>query len=344
MRTRWLFLFLLGVVAFDPHAIAQGQESLDIYYIDVEGGAATLFVSPSGQSMLVDSGHPGTVDAERIVAVAKEAGLEQIDYLVTTHHHLDHVGGVPELAARLPVRNFVDHGLPTTQELDSNQPLYEAYVKAREAGHHITVKPGDQIPIAGLDVRVVSSGGELITAPLAGAGSPNELCRDFTPKGETRISGGENARSVGLVVRYGNFRTLNLGDLTWNKEHDLVCPNNLLGTVDMYLTTHHGLSISGPKAIVHALQPRVAVMNNGPTKGGAPEAWQIVRDSPGLEDFWQGHYSVNAGPAHNTPEQFIANLDETGEACAAHWIKISVLADGTFTVTNSRNGFSKAYE
>ena len=344
MRARWLFLlFMMVVLAAKPAVITQGQESLDIYYVDVEGGAATLFVSPSGESMLVDTGHPGTVDAERIAAVAKAAGIDQIDYLVTTHYHLDHVGGAPEVAQRLPVTTFVDHGLPTAQELESNQPLYEVYLETRKTGQHLPVMAGDQIPIAGLDVQVVSSGDEFITTPLAGAGEANPLCRDFEPKEDTYISGGENGRSVGLVIRHGEFRTITLGDLTWNREHKLVCPNNLLGTVDLYLTTHHGLDLSGPKAIVHALRPTVAVMNNGPTKGGAPEAWQNVRDSPGLEDFWQGHYSVNAGPEHNAPEQFIANLDETGENCAAHWIKVSAKADGTFTVTNHRNGFSTTY-
>ena len=203
---------------------------------------------------------------------------------------------------------------------------------------------GDRIPISGLDVQVVSSGDKFITTPFAGAGEPNALCRDFVRKEETYISGGENGRSVGLMIQYGDFRTITLGDLTWNREYELVCPNNLLGTIDLYLTTHHGLSISGPTAIVHALRPRVAVMNNGPTKGGAPEAWRTVHDSPGLEDFWQGHYSVEAGPDHNAAEQFIANFDETGEACAAHWIKVSALANGSFTVTNGRNGFSKTYE
>lgn len=341
MRVLWCLLLLTAVVGMPP-ATAKGQ-TLDIYYIDVEGGAATLLVSPSGESMLVDTGHPGDVDANRIIAAAREAGVDQIDYLVTTHHHLDHVGGAPAVAKTLPIRNFVDHGLPTTTELDSNLPLYEAYVETRKTGRHVPVKAGDRIPIDGLDVQVVSSGEEFITTPLAGAGEPNPLCRDFVPKEETYISGGENGRSVGLMIRYGDFRTITLGDLTWNREHKLVCPNNLLGTIDLYLTTHHGLNISGPRAIVHALRPRVAVMNNGPTKGGAPEAWQTVHDSPGLEDFWQGHYSVEAGDDHNAPEPFIANFDETKEDCAAHWIKVSAMADGSFTVTNGRNGFSKTY-
>jgi beta-lactamase superfamily II metal-dependent hydrolase len=341
---RHVALVLGLVLALTPQATTQNRSTLDIYYVDVEGGAATLFVAPSGESLLVDSGHPGTIDAERIAAAAKLAGLKQLDYLVTSHHHLDHVGGAPELNARLPIRTFVDHGLPTAQELKDNERLYQAYLAVRAGGRHLPVKPGDTIPIKQLDVQVVSSGGEHLAKPLAGAGAPNPLCGDFTPKPETPLMGGENGRSVGIVVRYGSFRTIVLGDLTWNREHELVCPNNLLGTVDVYLTTHHGLDISGPRAIVHALRPRVAVMNNGPTKGGTPTAWRIVRDSPGLEDFWQGHYSVKAGREHNAPEPFIANLDETGSACAAHWIKVSAQSDGSFVVTNGRNQFSKTYK
>jgi beta-lactamase superfamily II metal-dependent hydrolase len=292
--------------------------------------------------MLVDTGHPGSVDAERIMAAAKIAGLKQIDYLVTSHFHLDHVGGVPELAARIPVKNFVDHGLPTATELKDNEPLYQAYLKVREKGRHMPVKPGDTIPIADLDVRVVSSGGKVITRPLDGAGAPNPLCADFVAKEEVPMLGGENGRSVGVVVKYGRFRTIDLGDLTWNREHDLVCPNNLVGQVDVYLTTHHGLSFSGPKAIVHAMRPKVTVMNNGATKGTS-EAWQIIHDSPGMVDIWQNHQLIKLGPDHNSAEQLIANLGD-GSNCAAHWIKVSARTDGSFTVTNSRNGFTKTYK
>jgi competence protein ComEC len=293
MCTRFLLVACL-LVSLEPRGNTQSHKSLDIYYIDVEGGGSALFVSPSGQSMLIDSGNPGTVDADRIAAVAKIAGLKQIDYLVTSHFHRDHVGGVTELAARLPIRNFVDHGLHAAQELKDNEALYQAYLKVRERGHYLPVKPGDKVPIAGLDVQVVSSGGKVITTPLAGAGASNALCGDFTPKEETAMIGGENGRSVGVVIRYGTFRTIDLGDLTWNHEHDLACPNNLVGTVDLYLTTHHGLDLSGSKVMVHALHPTVAVMNNGPTKGTA-SAWQIVRDSPGLIDFWQNHYLTKLG-------------------------------------------------
>ena len=315
---------------------AQTSNTLDIHVIDVEGGQATLVVSPARESMLVDAGWPGFNgrDADRIAAAVKRAGLSQIDFLVVTHYHRDHVGGVPELVARVPVRTFVDHG-PTVETGAAPDALYKSYLDARRTGRHLQVKAGGGVAMKGIDVRVVSANGELISTPLAGS-APNPLCASFTPRDPDP---GENARSVGLVITHGNFRFLNLGDLTWNKERDLVCPNNVLGTFDVYLTTHHGTDTSGPPVIVHAIRPRVAVMNNGAKKGGAKPAWRIVRDAPGLEDLWQVHYAADGGPDHNAPEPFIANMDET----TGHGIRISARSDGSFAVTNERNGHTKQY-
>jgi competence protein ComEC len=316
---------------------SQAQKPLDINVIDVEGGQATLVVAPSGESLLVDTGWPGFNgrDADRIVATAKQAGISRIDYLVVTHYHADHVGGVPQLAARMPIGTFVDHG-PTVEQGEAPAKLFASYTEVRAKGRHLQVKPGDKVPMAGVTVQVVTAGGGQISEPLAGAGAANPLCADFRPKD---VDPSENARSVGLMLTYGRFRFVDLGDLTWNKEHDLVCPNNRLGTVDVYLTTHHGLDQSGAPVIVHALRPRVAVMNNGARKGGTPPAWQTVRSSPGLEDLWQLHYASDAGSDHNVAATFIANVDES----TAHGIRIAASNDGTFTVTNSRNGHSKTY-
>ena len=317
---------------------AQAEKALDIRFIDVEGGQATLMVSPSGESLLVDTGYPGFNgrDADRIAAAVKQAGLSRIDYLVITHYHGDHVGGVPALAARLPVRRFVDHG-PTTETGDQPAALYNAYTAVRDKGEHVVAKPGESVKVGDLDVRVVSSGGTLITSAVNGGGAANPACAAYTPKAADPT---ENARSVGMLVSYGQFRMLDLGDLTWNKEHDLVCPNNLLGTVDVYLTTHHGLDQSGLPALVHAVHPRVAIMNNGARKGGSAEAWSTVRSSPGLEDLWQLHYATGSDRAHNAAEPLIANLDDS----TASEITISAERSGSFVVTNTRNSQQKRYQ
>jgi len=316
-------------------------KTLDVYFIDVEGGQATLIVSPSGQSMLVDAGWPGLNgrDPDRIAAAAKMAGLKQIDYFVATHYHTDHVGGVPEVANRIPIRTFVDHG-PSVESGKNPDALFAAYQEARVKAKHLLVKAGDTIPFKGVNVTVLTAAGDKISSPLknTGAGQANGLCAATQLRGEDKS---ENARSVGTLLTFGKFRMINLGDLTWNKEYELVCPNNAVGTVDVYLTTHHGMNMSGPEAIVHALRPRVAVMNNGARKGGTPEAWKAIRSSPGLEDIWQLHFAVAGGKETNAADTFIANTDE---ACEGKWIKLSAQPDGTFTVTNSRNGHSKTYK
>lgn len=364
-------LVLLGAGALIPAALVQTQtppapqteKTMDIYFMDTEGGQATLFVSPAGQTMLVDTGFAGGVvdvpapapagrrggaapppvgrDASRILAVLRQAGVRVLDYVVITHYHGDHVGGAADLASRIPIRNFVDHG-PYTVELQANRAAgFISYRTVRDRARAIVPQPGDKIPVAGLDVLVLSSSGELISTPIAGApgaGAANPLCRNAQLKVPDPTP--ENTESIGLVVRYGNFRLLDLADLTWNQESQLACPNNLLGTFDVFHTTRHGDPNSGAPQLVHAIRARVAVMNNGQRKGGSPEYWQTVHDAPGLEDFWQLHRSAAGGADHNSPEQFLANLNESDHG---HYLKISARADGSFTITNERNKFSKEY-
>ena len=328
----------LGARASRPLLDGSVGGAFDVYFIDVEGGQATLMVSPSGQSLLVDTGWPGFSgrDANRIAATAKAAGVKRIDYLVITHYHLDHVGGVPELARRIPIVHFVDHG--SSVETDkSGSELFAAYRKARRRGRHIVAKPGDRIPIRGLDVEVLTAAGKRIGAPLEGAGAENPYCAE-TKLREADPS--ENAQSVGILVRFGSFRLIDLGDLTWNKEYELGCPRNLVGKVDVYVVSHHGMSLSGSPALVHGLAPRVAIMDNGAHKGGSPEAWQTIRSSPGLEDIWQLHYAIEAGKPNNAPDEFIANPEEN---CKGYGLRLSANSDGSFTVTNARNAYSKNY-
>jgi beta-lactamase superfamily II metal-dependent hydrolase len=361
MGTALVFVALLALAA---PAVAQPRtaRTLDIYVIDVDGGEATLFVSPSGESLLVDAGWPGFEgrDADRIAAVARSAGVTQIDYLLVTHFHADHMGGVAQLAERLPIRHFIDHGADA-QVGERAAAAFKPYADARAKGDHVEAKPGYVIPISGITAQVIAANGAVLTTPLAGAGQANPLCAGFTlqetVKGQ-EAARAEDARSVSTFIGFGQFRTAIMGDLGWNLERDLMCPVNRLGMLDLYLVSHHGSETSGSPALVHAIRPRVAVMNNGAAKGGAAQTFQILRQSPGLEDLWQNHYSIVAGAEHNQMEPLIANLEPrslsvqsaSGTPSApvhlgpAAWTKISASQDGGFTVTNSRSGFSKTYQ
>ena len=331
-------LSLAGILFLATAVLLPAAKNLEVYSIDVEGGQATLFVAPGGDSMLVDTGWAGfnRRDANRILAAAKKAGVKKIDYLVTTHYHADHVGGVPQLAEKIPIRNFVDHGPSVESGKDANV-LFNAYKAFRDKGNHIQVKPGDSIPVKGLEVKVLSAAGELLPSPLPGAGQPNPECSSFQ---KHAADPSENAQSVGILVTFGDFRMIDLGDLTWNKEYDLVCPVNKIGPVDVYLVSHHGMNMSGSPQLVHALAPRVAIMNNGARKGGSPEIWQTIHDSPGLLDLWQLHFAVAGGKEHNSSDTLIANVDEV---CEGLWLKLTAHSDGSFAVMNGRNKYEKSY-
>jgi competence protein ComEC len=266
--------------------------TFDTYIIDVEGGEATLFVSPTGESLLVDTGWPGFEgrDADRIVAAARQAGIKQINYLVVTHYHADHAGGTVQLAARFPILHFVDRGSNVSPD---EREDYQAYSAVRAVRRGTEVKPGDMVPLGGVSVRVIAAGGSVLRTPLRGQGFSNPFCATFKPHGPeitSRAADGGDSRSVSLFLTFGKFRTIIMGDLTWNKEFELMCPRNPVGEVDVYLVSHHGSDTSGSAALVHALRPRVAIMNNGPSKGGAIQTFQILRGASGLMDLWQNHY------------------------------------------------------
>ena len=342
------------------------SKTLDVYVVDVEGGNATLFISPSGESLLIDTGNAGAAaprDAGRIVDAMKDAGLTKIDHLITTHWHGDHFGGMAELASKVSIGEFNDHG-PNAQPGEAADTfIQKTYPPLYAKSKHTVVKAGDKIAITGLDVRVVTSAGEVIKTPLPGAGKPNPYCANYKP-GDNNA---EDPQSVGIHMTYGKFRTAHLGDLTKNKEFELACPNNRIGTVDVLLGLHHGQASSNSEVLVYALHPRVAIMNNGTRKGGEPEVMKVLHSSPGLEDLWQLHFSVLSGQEYTVPGMFIANtIDDAQTALpiaptpapqpgpgappapvhngTAYWIKLSAQQDGTFTVTNARNGFSKTYK
>lgn len=413
------------------------SKPLEVYVVDTEGGKAALWISPTGQTLLIDSGNPGGRDTDRLMAAIADAGVKQIDYLISTHYHGDHVGGLQELAKRIPIGTYIDHG-PNVEEREQVQGFQAAYAELYGKAKRLVAKPGDRIPITGLDWRIVTSAGQVLKTPLPGGGKPNPTCASFTPKEITNDP--DNAQSVGSVITFGQWRAIDLGDLLWNKEHELVCPTNPIGTVDVYFVTHHGLDQSGAPQLVHGVQPRVAIMQNGTRKGAGAQAMPTMRTSPGMEDIWQLHWSYTAGIEQNSAGAFVANVDDNatvaaqltapprgggggrgqggapgaapaaapaggappagvapapagvtpapvgvtpapaaappaaapgggapqpgaappsgagpgpgrggfgGGAAAAHmpayWIKVTAQQDGTFTVTNSRNNFSKTY-
>jgi beta-lactamase superfamily II metal-dependent hydrolase len=332
-------LFAIGLIALGSGVSpveARGQ-AFEIYLIDVEGGGATLFVSPTGQTLLIDTGNGGqraARDAGRIISAMRDASVTEIDHLITTHWHGDHYGAMQELARQVPVRHFIDHGPSVESNATVAEFLSTTYRALYQDREHTVVTPGDRIPLGRVDVRVITAAKQVIDQPLRGGGAVNPYCVDFTRQQEDN---GENAQSVGIIARFGAFRVLHLGDLTANTE-----------------------------VVVHAIEARTAIMNNGTRKGGQPEAMQVLHSAPGLEDLWQLHFSQLSGQEYTVPGLFIANGvdDEPGTMPItpmtgplrglgvspapihngeAHWLKVSARADGSFTVTNNRNGFTKEY-
>jgi beta-lactamase superfamily II metal-dependent hydrolase len=343
----------------------QTRRTLDIYVVDVEGGKATLIVSPSGESLLVDSGNIGEGahrDAGRILAAVSDAGLKQIDHLVTTHWHRDHIGAMSLLARQMPILEFIDHGANIQPDEIVDAFLRQTYPELHRRSRHTVASAGDTVRVAGLKVRIVISHGEATSDSLTDGGSPNPFCPAVS-RGTADRS--ENSQSIGIHIAFGRFRLLDLGDLPVDKELDLMCPINRIGTVDLFMVSHHGQPAANSQALVHAIRPRVAIMNNGTRKGGQPQVMKVLHTAPGLEDLWQLHFSLLSGQEYTAPGLFIANTTDdpqpampiepmptpprgTGGPPPAHdgtaqWIKVMASRDGSFTVTNGRNGFSKTY-
>ena len=318
------------------------RRTLDIYFIDVEGGQSTLLVTPAGSSMLIDAGYAGFAnrDPDRVLAAAHDAGVASLDYLVITHFHADHAGGVPEVVSRLPVKTFVDYGEPI-ETTPFATAAFDAYKPLREHRTQLHPKPGDRLPIDGLQVDVVSAGGVLTATPLAGAGDagrPNAACDRL---GSLTDPPTENPRSLGIRVRFGAFTFLDLGDLPGKRLAALACPTNLIGHVDLYLVPHHGNKDTAIPAVIEAVTPRVAILNNGKSKGGDADGFRVLRAQKSIADTWQLHKTGHADAA-NFPDELIANLDD-GPADSGHWIKVSAEANGSFSVTNGRNKLTRTY-
>ena len=322
--------------------VPKAGQPLQIYFVDVEGGQSTLFVTPAGKSLLIDTGWPGFNgrDANRIVAAAHRAKISKIDFVLVTHYHRDHAGGLPQLAERIPIGKLLDHGENREPSNAATEQSFQNYVQAAEKKDlpRMMLAAGDALPVPGLSGEVVSADGVLIDNPLPGAGQENAACAatEERPPDTT-----ENGRSVGVLFTFGKLRIVDLGDLTWDKEVQLMCPNNKIGPVDIYIVSHHGWQQSGSPALVDGLAPRVAIMDNGAKKGGSPPAWDIIEKSPGLEDLWQLHFSDEGGNAHNVAAPFIANLSNAPDA--GNYLKLTAWKDGHFEIFNSRTKATKKY-
>ncbi len=333
-----LLITSISCAANSPTSAASG--TLDIYVIDTCGGKAMIVVTPEGEKMLVDAGYPrpDNRDAKRVIETAKSLGIKEFDYIVATHYDVDHSGNIATVDANIPGKVFIDHGDPIQSFGNRPNRDYNSYINCIGSRKRISVKPGDTLGLKGVKITVVTAGGKAITEPLEGAGKPNPFAETTRPNSQND----NNIGSIGLLYEFGKFRMLDLADLLAAVEFDLMCPNNKVGTVDLFMVSHHGYKVSNSKFLIHAIAPKAAIMNNSPTKGGEAAVFDILKTSPGMQDLWQLHASNSAGDK-NSPEQFIAN-PESEQQCPGRLIKVTAKQDGSFTITNSRNNFSKTYQ
>lgn len=326
-------------------AQAAESKSLEMYWVDVEGGAATLIVTPAGESILIDTGMPGERDPKRIVKAAREAGLKQIDHLITTHFHIDHFGGAADVAKEMPIANLYDYGIPENNPDNPNDNTrWNQWIKPyREmtVGRRVIVKPGDSIPLkqsgTGPELSLRCLAGQQQTVPGKG-GHTGADCEKLTEKPKDTS---DNANSLVFVLKYGAFDMFDGGDLTWNTEAKLVCPQNILASVDVYDVNHHGLDVSNNPLLVNTLAPTVAIMGNGTTKGCGAETFKTLKNAPSIKAIYQAHRNLRADSHNNTDEELIANLEKD---CAANVIKVSVAPDGqNYTVSIPAKGHSRTF-
>jgi competence protein ComEC len=340
MRMSTLIAGLLVLLSCSAFAAPRG---LDIYFVDVEGGAATLIVTPAGESVLIDCGSPGERDAARINKAARDAGLTAIDHFIATHWHSDHYGGTPDVVKLIPIRSFYHRGIPDTLPEDRAFPQMIAAYKKAMGGNGVILKPGATVPLKQVPdaptLRLLTLCGSEQFIPDRPNARRNPIAADFKPQAPDPS---DNAKSLGFVLSFGGFRFLDLGDLTWNMEQKLIDPTDKIGPIDVYQTTHHGLEVSNNPTLIKTVNPRVAVFNNGPRKGGHPDVTRTLRSLPDIQAIYQLHRNVTAGPELNTRPENIAN---TEEQCAGEYVKLSVAPDGrSYTVTVGSKGTPKRFD
>ena len=342
MKTKLLLVAFLLLTVSSMLCAQAVRKTLDIYYVDVEGGAATLIVTPAGESILVDAGWPGFEgrDAKRIQAAMAQAGISQIDHLINTHYHIDHYGGIPALAKVVKVINFYDRGAVEADSQDKPKPELWSEYQAATNGKSIAIKAGDVIKLKTmkgmlpLKLSCLAASGKVAGAVISAG---NAACTTSETKA---VDTSDNARSVVLKLSYGAFDFFDAGDLTWNIENQLVCPGNLIGSVDLYQVTHHGMDISNNPVLLKTVSPTVAIMNNGPKKGGSANTVKWLRELPSLQALYQVHRNIATTDNDNTAPEFIANIEPTEENMI--WVNVDAKKK-TFSVTNGRTKQSKNF-